>query len=121
MPNATISKQALFSCACLLVAASLVGFWWSRQPPAYQARPRPETPEAALAELKAGNARYALSQRTVSTATHVDAAIRADLASGQHPFTAVICCADSRLSPEFIFDQQIGAIFEIRNAGNVVD
>jgi carbonic anhydrase len=42
-------------------------------------------------------------------------------AKGQHPFAAILCCSDSRVCPEFIFDQRAGSIFEIRNAGNVVD
>jgi carbonic anhydrase len=33
----------------------------------------------------------------------------------------ILCCSDSRVCPEFIFDQRTGCIFEIRNAGNVVD
>lgn len=33
----------------------------------------------------------------------------------------MLCCSDSRVCPEFIFDQKPGSIFEVRNAGNVVD
>ena len=33
----------------------------------------------------------------------------------------VISCADSRVPPEIIFDQKLGYIFTIRNAGNIVD
>lgn len=42
---------------------------------------------------------------------------------GQKPFAVVICCSDSRVAPEVFFDQhqQLGDIFVIRNAGNVVD
>lgn len=47
--------------------------------------------------------------------------MRHETAAGQHPFVALLCCADSRVCPEFIFDQAPGSIFEIRNAGNVVD
>jgi len=83
--------------------------------------PNPATPEAALAELRAGNARYMSSHRTLSTDTKHDADDRTELAKGQHPFAAVLCCSDSRVCPEFIFDQRPGSIFDIRNAGNVVD
>jgi carbonic anhydrase len=85
------------------------------------ARPAPPTPEAALAELRAGNARYVASHRTLSTDTAHDADERRELARGQHPFAAVLGCADSRVCPEFVFDQRPGAMFDIRNAGNVVD
>ena len=33
----------------------------------------------------------------------------------------VLCCSDSRVAPEILFDQQLGDVFVIRNAGNVVD
>lgn len=42
----------------------------------------------------------------------------ADLANGQSPHTIVIACADSRVSPEIIFDQDLGDLFVIRVAGN---
>jgi carbonic anhydrase len=40
---------------------------------------------------------------------------------GQHPFASVLTCSDSRVSPELIFDQGLGDLFVVRNAGNVVD
>ena len=33
----------------------------------------------------------------------------------------VLCCSDSRVVPEILFDQKLGDLFVIRNAGNVVD
>ena len=33
----------------------------------------------------------------------------------------VLCCSDSRVAPEIIFDQKLGDLFVIRNAGNIVD
>lgn len=74
-----------------------------------------------LDRLRAGNTRYVESHRVLSTDTLHDAELRKELAGGQHPFTAILCCADSRVCPEFIFDQAPGSFFEIRNAGNVVD
>ncbi len=40
--------------------------------------------------------------------------------NGQHPFAVVLTCSDSRVSPEIIFDQGIGDLFIIRNAGNLI-
>ena len=40
---------------------------------------------------------------------------------GQRPFVIVLSCSDSRVPPELIFDQGLGDIFEIRNAGNVLN
>lgn len=40
--------------------------------------------------------------------------------NGQKPYAIVVTCADSRLSPEILFNKGIGEIFVIRVAGNVV-
>lgn len=40
---------------------------------------------------------------------------------GQHPYAIVICCSDSRVVPEKIFSADIGDLFVIRVAGNVLD
>lgn len=47
---------------------------------------------------------------------------RKDLSvNGQKPFAVVISCADSRVPPEILFDQALGDIFVVRDAGNVID
>lgn len=46
---------------------------------------------------------------------------RQELTKGQHPFATVITCSDSRVVPEYIFDQGLGDIFVIRVAGNVIE
>ncbi len=74
--------------------------------------------DAALAKLKEGNSRFIAS--TVSSAKPT-AAKRAETAQGQHPFAIVVGCADSRTSPEIIFDQNLGDVFVIRTAGNLID
>ena len=43
-----------------------------------------------------------------------------DLNQGQHPVAAIISCSDSRVPPELVFDQGLGDLFVIRNAGNIV-
>lgn len=43
-----------------------------------------------------------------------------DAAKEQHPFAVIVCCSDSRVSPELIFDQGIGDLFVIRTAGNII-
>lgn len=48
--------------------------------------------------------------------------VRTDLSqNGQHPFATILTCSDSRVSPELIFDQALGDLFVIRDAGNVTD
>src|SRR3954471_18707736 len=78
----------------------------------------PAGADAALAKLQEGNARFVHS--TVSTGKPT-AARRAETATAQHPFAIVLACADSRVAPEIIFDQNLGDVFVIRNAGNLVD
>jgi carbonic anhydrase len=41
-----------------------------------------------------------------------------DLVEGQKPWAAVLCCADSRVAPEWIFASGPGELFEVRSAGN---
>ena len=76
------------------------------------------TPEAAMARLVAGNARYAAGQ---SMHGNQDAHRRMTVATGQTPFATILACADSRVAPELIFDQGLGDLFVVRVAGNVVD
>jgi carbonic anhydrase len=74
--------------------------------------------DEALSRLKAGNERFANDKETAGKAV---AARRAQTAKEQHPFAIVIACADSRTSPEIVFDQTIGELFVVRTAGNLVD
>ncbi|MFN7990639.1 MAG: carbonic anhydrase [Candidatus Micrarchaeia archaeon] len=46
---------------------------------------------------------------------------RDELKSGQHPMATIVCCSDSRVVPEYIFDVGIGDVFTVVSAGNVVD
>lgn len=104
----------------VLVLLAAAGLWYAARP-AHPTRPHPTTPAEALAALRDGNDRYTHSRRSLSTDTARDADDRHELARGQHPFAAVLTCSDSRLCPEFIFDQKAGSMFEVRNAGNLVD
>jgi carbonic anhydrase len=74
--------------------------------------------DAALGKLKEGNGRFAASKVSSSKPT---AAKRTETAQSQHPFAVILGCADSRTAPEFIFDQNIGDLFVVRTAGNLVD
>jgi carbonic anhydrase len=79
--------------------------------------PHPKSPSEALAVLLKGNKRFRngkLQLRDYSPAGE-------DIASSQRPFAAIITCADSRLSPPFVFDVEHGNLFVSRIAGNSVD
>lgn len=75
-------------------------------------------PMSALQSMKEGNARYVSGRMTHAGQ---DSSRRMKVAGTQAPQTIVVTCADSRLSPEIIFDQGIGDLFVIRVAGNVFD
>jgi carbonic anhydrase len=78
----------------------------------------PLTPDAALAELVAGNKRFAGGKGIAHQ--HDLAILRERTVEKQEPFAAVLACADSRVPVELIFDQSIGEIFVTRVAGNVI-
>ena len=73
-----------------------------------------ETPDAAIKLLAEGNARYAANAPN----NRDFSATRAARVQGQAPFAAVLGCADSRVSPELVFDQAPGDLFVVRVAGN---
>ena len=79
------------------------------------------SPDGALNELKAGNTRFVLGTRTRTQMGYNDAALRATLAKGQAPFAVIVTCSDSRLADNFIFDQELGRLFTVREAGNCPD
>lgn len=68
---------------------------------------------SALNRLKNGNRKYVeISNRRLRVET---------AENGQHPYAIVICCSDARVIPEQIFSADIGDLFVIRVAGNVLD
>lgn len=80
---------------------------------------RPASPAAALQALLDGNSRW-----TAGTPRHPgqDASRRSCVsANGQTPFAAILSCSDSRVPPELLFDQGIGDLFVVRDAGNTAD
>lgn len=75
--------------------------------------------ETALEMLKQGNQRY-LDAKTGSG--NISAEKRIDtLKNGQRPYAVIVTCSDSRVIPEYVFSADIGDLFVIRVAGNVMD
>ena len=73
-------------------------------------------PSLALSRLMEGNVRYA-----ANTPNERDfSAGRAARAKSQFPIAAILSCADSRVAPELLFDQNPGDLFIMRVAGNVM-
>jgi carbonic anhydrase len=78
-----------------------------------------ENGDQALIKLMEGNERYLKGPKSRHAATAEER--RRELAEGQNPFAVILACADSRVAPEIIFDQEIGDIFVVRVAGNIVN
>jgi carbonic anhydrase len=77
------------------------------------------SPAQALKRLMDGNERYVQHKEQ-----HPDLSFerrRQIDEEGQHPYAVILGCADSRVPPELIFDEGLGDLFVIRDAGNVVD
>jgi carbonic anhydrase len=74
-------------------------------------------PDAILRDLLDGNRRFAGGQAAGPRRKPEDFAT---LAEGQTPDAVIVGCADSRVSPEILFDQGVGDLFVVRVAGNVV-
>jgi carbonic anhydrase len=77
------------------------------------------TADEALKKLLEGNQRYVAYQMTGQKLC--DANTRQSLTKGQSPYAIILCCADSRVPPEIVFDKGLGEIFVVRVAGNIPD
>lgn len=76
----------------------------------------PASPEAALAELRSGNARFAGGE-VLQPRRELDRLKQ--LGEAQKPYAAILGCADSRVPVEIVFDEGFGDLFVVRVAGNV--
>jgi carbonic anhydrase len=74
-------------------------------------------PNAVLARLVEGNQRFVKGALAHPGRRPEDFV---PLAEGQAPLAIIVGCADSRVSPEVIFDQGVGDLFVVRVAGNAV-
>jgi carbonic anhydrase len=108
-----LTRRALLSGGAAAVGAGLLG-----APALAQSPELVGSPDQALARLLAGNRRFITGH-----ARHPHQSLKDlhELAAGQHPFVITVGCADSRVSPEVLFDQGLGDIFDNRVAGNIVD
>jgi carbonic anhydrase len=82
------------------------------------ARPRAaHGPDEVLRDLLEGNRRFMKGATTNPRRKPEDFT---PLAEGQNPVAVIVACADSRVSPEVLFDQGVGDLFVVRVAGNVI-
>ena len=76
----------------------------------------PSTPDEALALALAGNRRFVEGHSTLYL-EDLDL-LHAQTAESQHPFVAILACADSRVPVGLLLDENIGRLFVTRIAGN---
>ena len=71
-----------------------------------------------IKKLIAGNRRF-----VAGNLSHPNQNIerRDELTNGQNPFAALVCCSDSRVPPEIVFDCGLGDLFVTRIAGNIIN
>ena len=103
------------------------------------------SPDEAISRLKEGNGRFtagnpqhpheSVDERKFMAAESYEnagtislgmtseqaAKRRAELTKSQHPFAIILCCSDSRVPPEIVFDEGLGDLFIVRVAGNVLN
>ncbi len=65
--------------------------------------------KALIEKLEDGNKKYVNNMR--------HARKRHESSKGQNPYAIILTCSDSRVSPEYIFDADIGDFFIVRTAG----
>ena len=73
--------------------------------------------ETPIEKLISGNKRF-IDEKTIHPKKNKKTVLANQ--DAQHPFAVVLTCSDSRVSPEILFDQGIGDLFVIRNAGNLI-
>ncbi|SHN76411.1 carbonic anhydrase [Flavobacterium fryxellicola] len=73
--------------------------------------------QTPLEKLVSGNQRF-IEEKTIHPHQNKKSVLNNQ--NAQHPFAVVVTCSDSRVSPEILFDQGIGDLFVIRNAGNLI-
>ena len=76
-------------------------------------------PEKVVEALIAGNRRF-LDGKSINSSANSLKKLKDFADKGQLPKAIILCCSDSRAPVEMIFDQDIGDLFVIRVAGNII-
>ena len=117
--EAVVGRKAIEICSN--TTNQFVPFFWRNL--MANKKPSQKSATRALKLLKDGNDRFVKERfndpYNDCTLRNIDR--RTQLVGGQLPWAVVLCCADSRVPPEFIFDCGLGEIFTIRVAGNVAN
>ncbi|EON11254.1 carbonic anhydrase [Pandoraea sp. SD6-2] len=110
-------RQMLFAGAAAMALGGVTARDGFAAEPSAGPAPNAIAPDAALARLMEGNARY-----VANAPLNKDySAGRAARVTAQYPIAAIVSCADARVAPELAFDQGPGDLFVVRVAGNFVN
>lgn len=107
----TRAKYLQICASVLLVCGPLSSF---------SSEPTGANADDSLKRLLAGNERFVAGKSTAPRGPDL-LTRRAALTKDQKPFALILCCSDSRVPPELVFDVGLGDIFVVRTAGQVVD
>jgi carbonic anhydrase len=113
MHNST-RRQFLFITSGALAVSTLTRLPADAAPVSKPALPA----DQVLKLMLEGNKRFASGASTHPRRTPADFK---PLAAGQNPIACVVACADSRVTPEILFDLGIGELFVVRVAGNYIN
>jgi carbonic anhydrase len=109
----TLKASAGFAALAAFGAANL-GSATAKEADSGKPKPNAIGGDAALRRIMEGNARYVANKPTHRNFS----AGRVERTTSQYPIAAILSCADSRVAPEFAFDQGPGDLFVVRIAGN---
>lgn len=119
LDGAGVTRRSLFgitaATAATLAVAAPAAASAARQP---NPKDTPLNADQAWRKLVNGNKRFVEGRQKHP---HESLEWRESLVNGQHPFAVILSCADSRVSPELVFDEGLGDLFVIRSAGEVLD
>ncbi|MBD2776888.1 carbonic anhydrase [Iningainema tapete] len=88
----------------------------AQKPSTPEKKPQPVNPDAALKRLMEGNKRFVDGKSLKPNQSRLRLQ---ETSVAQYPFAAILGCADSRVPAEIVFDQGLGDLFVVRDAGNV--
>lgn len=118
-----LDRRQLLKASTGLVVTALVG-----SKPAAALSKNSCQPQEPLKSLMEGNHRFSTAWQEASRNPSTNLGSQLDnnrcfippetLINEQHPWATVLTCADSRVSPSWIFDTTPGELFVIRSAGN---
>lgn len=111
-----MTRSVVFALLAVLVTGCTAAREPTRGASVPAPRPAEVSAEDALVRLRAGNARFREGHLE-----HPDqGAVRMhQVEREQHPFAVVLSCSDSRVPPEIVFDEGLGDLFVVREAGHV--